>query len=89
MAKNILPPSTSEPELETRRDVMKLSLAVAAFCAAMGIAGPGSAASQSKMKISNRKEGPKGPEATDLFAAGADMDLKELVPATPNNRGGT
>jgi hypothetical protein len=54
MAKKILPPLTPEPDLETRRDVMKLSLAVAAFGAAMGMAGP------SLAEVKRRREGPKG-----------------------------
>jgi hypothetical protein len=43
----------SETSVGTRRDVMKLSMAVAAFGAAMGIAGPGAAQSASKIKLTD------------------------------------
>jgi predicted secreted protein len=45
----------SEKSAGTRRDVMKLSMAVAAFGAAMGIAGPGAAQSSRKIKMTDLK----------------------------------
>jgi hypothetical protein len=72
MAKNNQITSASELYLETRRDVMKLSLAVAAFGAAMGIAGPSSAASAS------RHRGPKG-GGRDKIDTGRRRGPKEKI----------
>jgi hypothetical protein len=53
MTKKNLVSSHPTESAETRREVLKLSLAVAAFGAAMGIAGPSAAAVEERAKHKN------------------------------------
>jgi hypothetical protein len=62
----------------TRRDVMKLSLAVAAFGTAMGIAGPGAAAPGAKQKDeSNNSDRTGRPKVKTKVATGRARGPKE------------
>jgi hypothetical protein len=89
MSKKNLTPSVAEPTLETRRDVLKLSLAVAAFGAAMGIAGRSVAAGGEANKNSASRTGGRPKTREKLATNGRVGRPKMKEKEATNNRSGS